>query len=154
MSTGSLTTTTPGIIVNDALPPTVSARSVPATTEDPVARLATCAEPTTTGIEPKALENFTRARFPPMLVRTTIRTVWFDSVVTRNTAPAGPLPRWADVEVAASPEGGAACEGATAAVGAGVTIGGVVRISCCAVAHVGTQLSCLAGLLWAETRET
>ena len=56
-STGSLTTTTPGIIVNDALPANVSGTIGAGTIEDPVPRLARCAAPTTTGVDPNAFDS-------------------------------------------------------------------------------------------------
>jgi hypothetical protein len=61
--------------VNEAFPANVNARSVPGAIDEPVPRRAICAAPTMTGLDPNALDNFTRTRRPAMLVRRIIRTV-------------------------------------------------------------------------------
>src|SRR4051812_25592199 len=144
-------------MVNDGLPPNISARSEPATIPDSVPRFARWAAPTSTAADPNAFDSFTRTRRPPMLVRRIIRTVWLVSDVTVNgVAPRPPT----GVCTAGDGAGGGVCAGVAAVDGIGVAVlegvgvggvaagpaprapaGGVVRINCWAVPHVGTQLS-------------
>jgi hypothetical protein len=67
--------TIPGPTVQPGLPLKESTRSDPATISESLARKAICAAPTTSGSAPNALERFTRSLWPPMLVRTIMRTV-------------------------------------------------------------------------------
>ncbi|GAA4559419.1 hypothetical protein GCM10023193_16650 [Planotetraspora kaengkrachanensis] len=69
-----------------------------------------------TGVKPKTLDRWTRARDPPRLARTTIRTVWPPTaVVTRVVAADQEPTRWS------SPGGGAgvAVDGNGVGVGEG-----------------------------------
>ena len=63
-------------IVADGAPPNVKARPVAAAIAAPLPRSATCAAPISSGSLPYWLLNSTRTLEPPMLVRTTCRSVW------------------------------------------------------------------------------
>ena len=71
-------------MVTEALPPKLSA--APSPIRDPTSRSATCAAPMASGSVPKTLLMVTRTSEPPMLVRTTCRTVWS---ARRTGAPKG-----------------------------------------------------------------
>jgi hypothetical protein len=69
-STGSLYTKAPDGIVMVGRPLNVNARSEAGAIADSLSRSAMCAAPMVSGVVPKTLLNATRARLPPMLVRT------------------------------------------------------------------------------------
>ena len=75
-SIGSLVISAPAGIVTLGFPLNMRVRSEPVAIPDSLLRSATCAAPIISGALPNAFERATRARRPPMLVRTIMRTVW------------------------------------------------------------------------------
>ena len=75
-SAGSLSSTAPRSIVAEGAPPNVNERPDAAAIAGPLSRRAMCAAPISSGSLPYWLLNNTRTLDPPMLVRTTCRTVW------------------------------------------------------------------------------
>ena len=85
-ATGSLSSTDPASIVVAGAPPNVSEPPAAASIAGPSTRSATCAAPISSGAAPYWLLSSTRTASPPMLVRTTWRTVW---PAMRGTVPSG-----------------------------------------------------------------
>ena len=90
-STGSLTSVAPARIDAVGAPPNVSRFDDAATIEASLSRSATLAAPISIGAVPNALLSTTRTRLPPMLVRTTWRSVWLLTVAggTKPRPPPG-----------------------------------------------------------------
>src|SRR5215471_1454083 len=78
-SIGSLSIGAPGGILTDVLPLNVRTRLDSVAISGPFVTSATCAVPMTVAAVPNAFENLIRRRSPPIVGRTTIRTVWFST---------------------------------------------------------------------------
>src|SRR5437868_10856965 len=74
--TGSLRASLPAAIRIDGRPLNRRGRLVPGSVAAPTPAIATDAEPTCRGWEPKVLVSRTRTRSPPAVRNTTLRTVW------------------------------------------------------------------------------
>jgi hypothetical protein len=132
-STGSLRNNAPGGITARGLPENVSVLSLPGVISPPPAASAKCAAPIVSGWALCMFETEMRTRRPPMLARTTMRTVWSASDAgTSNTTGRKPAPACRP-----RPSG----EGAPWRFGSDDWRRTVVARSCCAVAQVDTQCS-------------
>src|SRR5262245_36312898 len=86
-STGSLKAGAPGSRVTFFAPPNVSDRRLPATISALLPANPTLAAPISTGLLPNSFESLILTLLPPMLTRTTCRTVWFEKLA--GMAPRG-----------------------------------------------------------------